>query len=994
MKKKTKGWLDEFEMPEAQNGIEGTMGGLTNIPFRYNGAWGGPSMQMGGNIQPPMAGAVQTVPMYQDGGTFDESSFQKFFKTLPFNLRKDDPNYNIRGYWDALGRPESFDYTQPKEEDGYYHAFSRNPQTGEILKSPLHPTFKMAIEEDRKAGYFPIVTPEGKVKTVSGRDFAQGGSLPGSVGFTYARTGSTPSEGPYAKKTLPSAEDGMSFYQHGLDWTPRNISRDGSEVPKNQLGKYTLPRTATESTAVRMFDPMSGRMVNTATTGMTEEEMKESSKSMGKIQKQDRVEKEQRVKERKQAKAAIDKGQPFTLPTGEAKRYEDMTAREKMYTSGKALEARGRINEDDESWIDTFNPVSYLTDIAGGLGTAPLEAKLYDSNLPYVGAIADPLIQGMFGFDPLGSALKVPGKVAKSMESGLLSKTYKLNPWAFKPNSEAYYRRIGGNEGLQDLIETGVVRSKPSGHFDLEEPYFMKGFPLDAGRTGPKRFNYPGPYMVEAKGIPFEKSANSVSQPVSTISISDPGLKIYKEDWLRGYKEVPKKEEGGGVIKDDRGQWAHPGEITEIGSNRITMQGVPYPVLGISDHGDVKMMLPEQEYKFKGNKVTEIPMAQKGKTVSPIYVSNPNDPRLKAYQDSLSLHNLGVSRIKTLEDYGKRNNLEIVNSSFKFLPREHETIAPVGAKDFLYDEIKKLKPEKKAEVENLLEKLTNNKFFGQVPIYKKPAQSVIYEENKGLPKLPFMSAETIPYSTNPKQVGIQGFNFQIPENKWQYRVEYEEDGKPMHRLFPSQSIGESFQKLVPGNRTGYWQKMEDGGEISQAQFGCVGENCRGKSWRPTLSDKSGGGGGDMASVGGEPVTAEELTRSGYESMDKKKVKQYAKDLQSDFPGLTADDVARAAGDSARIRAKLHNFAKQDELIGKYNEALKQGQGINEAHKYFPYSDYFYGYYRPMIMTNPVTGQPIPPTVPQILSAHASPEEYKKTIGKNYKKKNGGWLDEL
>jgi hypothetical protein len=69
----------------------------------------------------------------------------------------------------------------------------------------------------------------------------------------------------------------------------------------------------------------------------------------------------------------------------------------------------------------------------------------------------------------------------------------------------------------------------------------------------------------------------------------------------------------GGVIKDDRGQWAHPGEVTEIGSNRITMQGVPYPVLGISDAGDQQMMYPEQEYKFKGKKVTEYPMKKNGR---------------------------------------------------------------------------------------------------------------------------------------------------------------------------------------------------------------------------------------------------------------------------------------------------------------------------------------------------------------------------------------------
>jgi hypothetical protein len=68
----------------------------------------------------------------------------------------------------------------------------------------------------------------------------------------------------------------------------------------------------------------------------------------------------------------------------------------------------------------------------------------------------------------------------------------------------------------------------------------------------------------------------------------------------------------GGVIKDDMGQWNHPGEITEIGSNQITMQGVPYPVLGISDTGDTKLMKPGKDYKFKGKKVTEFPMAKNG----------------------------------------------------------------------------------------------------------------------------------------------------------------------------------------------------------------------------------------------------------------------------------------------------------------------------------------------------------------------------------------------
>jgi hypothetical protein len=72
------------------------------------------------------------------------------------------------------------------------------------------------------------------------------------------------------------------------------------------------------------------------------------------------------------------------------------------------------------------------------------------------------------------------------------------------------------------------------------------------------------------------------------------------------------QQKDGGIIKDDRGQWDHPGEITEINSNDITMQGVPFDVLGVSDTGDTKLMKPGKNYKFKGKKVTEYPMAKNG----------------------------------------------------------------------------------------------------------------------------------------------------------------------------------------------------------------------------------------------------------------------------------------------------------------------------------------------------------------------------------------------
>lgn len=56
------------------------------------------------------------------------------------------------------------------------------------------------------------------------------------------------------------------------------------------------------------------------------------------------------------------------------------------------------------------------------------------------------------------------------------------------------------------------------------------------------------------------------------------------------------------------GQWQYPGEVTTIPSNNITMKGVDYPVIGVSNTGDTKLMLPWLNYDFNGDYVTEYPI--------------------------------------------------------------------------------------------------------------------------------------------------------------------------------------------------------------------------------------------------------------------------------------------------------------------------------------------------------------------------------------------------
>jgi len=123
--------------------------------------------------------------------------------------------------------------------------------------------------------------------------------------------------------------------------------------------------------------------------------------------------------------------------------------------------------------------------------------------------------------------------------------------------------------------------------------------------------------------------------------------------WLEKYQD-------GGIIEDDKGQWAHPGKITKINSNNITMKGVNYPVLGISNTGDERLMMPGEDYKFDGDSVTEYPMAQNGgrwldKKESPQkFIQNYiNSPKYRERLESSDYYNVDEEikiRSKNLKD--------------------------------------------------------------------------------------------------------------------------------------------------------------------------------------------------------------------------------------------------------------------------------------------------------------------------------------------------------
>ena len=135
-----------------------------------------------------------------------------------------------------------------------------------------------------------------------------------------------------------------------------------------------------------------------------------------------------------------------------------------------------------------------------------------------------------------------------------LKNAYKYNPWAFKPNPEAYYRMLG-KEGYADALESGLLRSNPgkgglqTQQFD--DVYFSMKHPWDGRDYGYVTksgepiggVGYKGPYMAELTGQELNHPISSfpranMAQSKVPISLENPGLKLYKEDWLKGYKAI------------------------------------------------------------------------------------------------------------------------------------------------------------------------------------------------------------------------------------------------------------------------------------------------------------------------------------------------------------------------------------------------------------------------------------------------------------------------
>ena len=342
--------------------------------------------------------------------------------------------------------------------------------------------------------------------------------MPGAVGFTYARTNDpAPSNGPYAKKTKASAQNGeeMKYYQEGLDFKPKSISKNGGWLDVAQTGqKLFTGKSKKDKAAINIINNIHKRNTeikydkNKKAFILPEVKFKGKPKEKG-FWEQSR---DAYLEEHQDDGLLGALGSVFTYPIGIPKQAM-------MYG------LTGKVQE----------PTEAMGIRKGNEGIGGNALNLFADPTLYVGEIAK-----------APEAIKAAGK-ALGTEEGLLSNAYKYNPWAFKPNPEAYYRGIG-KEGMDDILNSGIIRSKKQNAYP--EPYFSKGKIGDAYAKG---------YFAELnnepmKGVGSFKKGDLIQTPVSTVSINNPNLKLYQKDWLQGYKpiEVPGRNYFGETPITDR----------------------------------------------------------------------------------------------------------------------------------------------------------------------------------------------------------------------------------------------------------------------------------------------------------------------------------------------------------------------------------------------------------------------------------------------------------
>ena len=213
----------------------------------------------------------------------------------------------------------------------------------------------------------------------------------------------------------------------------------------------------------------------------------------------------------------------------------------------------GRIKlQDPAIWDGFLNEVTVTPDTKWWLDWQEGRANLATGGLKPVYPI----------FDVMTLGLKAPATAgAKAIQAGIKKAPSKINPRYFQPNSNMYYRGIGRG-GMEDALESGLFRAKPS---DKIPPSMVD---LGVGQIDmAKRFNktyyspqfsiadrYGAGYIAEVPkdAAKFGRRYKGSDWSMATkdqIPINEG--RILEKNWWSGYKPI--KEYGGSLDKAQEG---------------------------------------------------------------------------------------------------------------------------------------------------------------------------------------------------------------------------------------------------------------------------------------------------------------------------------------------------------------------------------------------------------------------------------------------------------
>jgi hypothetical protein len=660
---------------------------------------------------------------------------QSLSEVIPKFLKNDIPGYlkAFTSKGETSENVQKYVYDNPNTVENYTHGKIEPSLINQIENYDYSNHWPISKEEESRE--YNLI--ENKLKS-GNKNLQMGGSIPGAVGFSYARTNSpAPSEGKYAKKTMASAQDGSKVkygtpeYEEAYN-KGEVLSSTGERSPitldevtvqntykkdKNWLEQYadkiteenkdagvmgaifgtplsavtSLPQMfATKSITGEMQRPSEAMDIQNPYGAMAVDAFLDPTNLIGAglLTKENALSKLATIK-----KSKILPKLSKSLEIGPLPKNTDVTpwySNIKNKIFGEPNLDKSYIHDDIKQMVQTDEGRKRLIN----MGVDPSKIrKLLIIESP--SRVEWPSVKSV-SKHPIGSHYS-PKKNQIVMDAGDLSNPYadmsigqtrehEVGHWL----QDAFIKQSGNREKfLNKMVTQGKLtkdRADELLNFDTKnfatpiDEELINLFPKDAPMKGKWNSRITNPinyFHREYPGYIYSKAGNNRNigtqmkleplayarefrtrlvesgylenkyDPITEDMVNDFLQKDLKnadvEDGMSRIssfatpKEVPKltnilnrlpaavpvavglgaasqmeKQKDGGIIKDDRGQWDHPGEITEIGSNDITMEGVPYDVLGISDTGDAKLMKPGKNYKFKGKKVTEYPMAKNG----------------------------------------------------------------------------------------------------------------------------------------------------------------------------------------------------------------------------------------------------------------------------------------------------------------------------------------------------------------------------------------------